>query len=419
MNILSILLSVFFTINTQGDKVEFAPANLVYEDGVYSWAEHDYDFGSYFTFDNAIAAESATQLDGRSWRLLTKDEMQYLFTNHTHTWVTNYEGHGVNGFLLTGEGGDVFFPAAGFVGFHSKTSQIGTEETHEVGANGNYWTSTALDESPKVNSMCLDVAENNTVIASYCRANQFSVRLGHVTAATTITVDENQDNQTLLTNYINKTVNVQLVRSFRAGVWNTICLPFDVSEAEVLATFGSGCQLAEFTNAQLNDTKDELTLNMTTVTHIEAGKAYILTPEFNVTNPTFDYKTIKAATANGETDATGEAITFNGIINPHHLPDGQQQYLFVIGTEQLQWSKQGDTSSMKGMRAYFYVPELIAELVAKSSPRMCIGRGASITTDVQSAPATFEALPHKILLNGQIVIEYNGQRYNVLGTILE
>lgn len=419
MNILSILLSVFFTINTQGDKVEFAPANLVYEDGVYSWAEHDYDFGSYFTFDNAIAAESATQLDGRSWRLLTQNEMMYLINNHARTWVTDYEGQDVNGFRLTGEGGDVFFPAAGYVGFNSKTSQTGTEATHEVGTNGNYWTSTALNEAPFINSMCLDVYENNVEITGYYRNNHFSVRLGHVTAATTITVDENQDNQTLLTNYINKTVNVQLIRSFRADVWNTICLPFDVSEAEVLSTFGSGCQLAEFTGAELNDAKDELTLNMTTVTNIEAGKAYILTPEFNVTNPTFDYKQIKAATASGETDATGNAITFNGIINPHHLPDGQQQYLFVIGTEQLQWSKQGDSSSMKGMRGYFYVPELVAELVAKSSPRMCIGRGAGITTDVQSALATFEALPHKLLHNGQIVIEHNGQRYNVLGTILE
>ncbi|MCQ2324129.1 MAG: hypothetical protein MJZ53_04675 [Paludibacteraceae bacterium] len=419
MHILSILLSVFFTINVQGDKVEFAPANLVYEDGAYSWAEHDYDFGSYFTFDNAIAAESATQLDGKSWRLLTLYEMQYLLTNYTPTWVTNYEGQDVNGFRLTGEGGSVFFPAAGYVGFYNKSASTGTEGTHEVGTNGNYWTSTAQNESPNINSMCLDVSSANAEISSYYRANQFSVRLGHVTAATTITVDENQDNQTLLTDYLNQTVNVQLVRSFRAGVWNTICLPFDVSEAEVLATFGSGCQLAEFTNAQLNDAKDELTLNMTTVTHIEAGKAYILTPEFNVTNPTFDYKEIELATASGEVDATGDAITFNGIINPHHLPDGQQQYLFVIGTEQLQWSKEGDTSSMKGMRAYFYVPELIAELVAKSSPRMCIGRGAGITTDVQSALATFETLPHKILLNGQIVIEYNGQRYNVLGTILE
>ena len=41
-------------------------------------------------------------------------------------------------------------------------------------------------------------------------------------------------------------VDIKVKRSLAAGVWSTICLPFDMTKAQVEEAFGSGAQLAEF-----------------------------------------------------------------------------------------------------------------------------------------------------------------------------
>ena len=128
MTYLVILLTALFAINDAGDRVEFAPANLVYEDGVYSFAEHEYDYGTYFDFTAASAAQ--IEADSKAWRLLTQDEMDYILEHYTRSWVTDYLGSGINGYLLTGEGGTAFFPAAGYKGFTSKTYHTGTTADH-------------------------------------------------------------------------------------------------------------------------------------------------------------------------------------------------------------------------------------------------------------------------------------------------
>ena len=43
-------------------------------------------------------------------------------------------------------------------------------------------------------------------------------------------------------------VELTVKRTLKAGVWNTLCLPFDMTEAQLKAAFGDDVQLAEFTD---------------------------------------------------------------------------------------------------------------------------------------------------------------------------
>ena len=50
-------------------------------------------------------------------------------------------------------------------------------------------------------------------------------------------------------------VNVKVTRTISANNWNTICLPFDMTEAQVEAAFGNGYALAEFDDYEMNGTE--------------------------------------------------------------------------------------------------------------------------------------------------------------------
>ncbi len=87
----------------------------------------------------------------------------------------------------------------------------------------------------------------------------------------------NYIDQTLAT-YKGRTVNVFLSRKLQAGGWNTLCLPFDVSEAELLDNYGDDTRLEQLTSIS-TDADGAFTLSFTRASSIEAGKCYLIKPE--------------------------------------------------------------------------------------------------------------------------------------------
>ena len=81
----------------------------------------------------AASADTASQVWGGEWHMPTKAQMQELKANTTYQWVTDYNGSGINGYILTATNGAVLFlPAAG--GWY-------TGSQNGVGSDGNYWGS--------------------------------------------------------------------------------------------------------------------------------------------------------------------------------------------------------------------------------------------------------------------------------------
>ena len=155
-----------------------------------------------------------------------------------------------------------------------------------------------------------------------------------------LTLAENADNSSVISEKDGKTANVTLTRTLQAGGWNTFCAPFNT------ATPG-GWTVKELSSSAFNSTTGELTLNFGNASSIEAGKPYLVKVDANVANPTFDGVTISNTTTTTETTA----VDFIPVINPTSLTGGNKTVLFVTGGNKLTYPS-GD-GNINGFRAYF------------------------------------------------------------------
>ena len=144
------------------------------------------------------------------------------------------------------------------------------------------------------------------------------------------------------------TVDVQLKRSLSPEHWNSFCVPFAISEEVIAEKFGAGTQICTFGSMNGN------VMNFAYSTSIEAGKPYIVKPTKEVVDPSFTGVNIEATAAkkvgadgyfmqgiySAKTDLTTDGTNL-------FLGDGNKFYK-PLGTT---------TAKMKGMRAYFIVPQ--------------------------------------------------------------
>ena len=114
---------------------------------------------------------------------------------------------------------------------------------------------------------------------------------------------------------------VHLKRTFSANSWNSLCVPFAISEAEVKTQFGNDAKVAEFTGSTAT------TLQFSTCTGIEAGKPYLVYIPEGATQP--EYFTFKGVTqfAGTPTDvvqqgSANEKTTFRGYFYKSTAPKG-------------------------------------------------------------------------------------------------
>lgn len=108
----------------------------------YDFSSEDYvgTPGASLNEDLPLANDAAHIYMGGPWRTPTTKEILELFNNAytTNEWVTNYQGSGINGIVVTSKanGSKLFFPAAGAF----------DEGFADYGSYGNYWSSSVIDE---------------------------------------------------------------------------------------------------------------------------------------------------------------------------------------------------------------------------------------------------------------------------------
>ena len=114
---------------------------------------------------------------------------------------------------------------------------------------------------------------------------------------------------------------VHLKRTFSANSWNSLCVPFAISDDEVKTQFGNDAKVAEFTGATAT------TLEFSTCTGIEAGKPYLVYIPKGATQP--EYFTFKGVShfAGTPTDVVqhgpaNEKTTFHGYFYKSTAPKG-------------------------------------------------------------------------------------------------
>ena len=164
-----------------------------------------------------------------------------------------------------------------------------------------------------------------------------------------VALDESKDNAETISGNADKTVNVKLTRTLKADVWNTFCVPFDVTVAGSPlegATIKQIASVEEKTDCAVINFKDAPAT-------LVAGNAYLVRTTTAIVNPTFNGVTVKNV---DPTNCSGnENYQLIGIYSPLNINASLYGKVFGINNQDKLAKVMKDTS-IKGMRAYFLLP---------------------------------------------------------------
>lgn len=184
--------------------------------------------------------------------------------------------------------------------------------------------------------------------------------------------------------------------------WNTIVLPFALTDVQVTKMFGEGAKVAAYKGSTVNG--DQVTLNFEEQTSMEAQTPYMIKPGTDASKKVNGIILESASGLKKVEDANNNEITFVG-----NYTTGQalQQNSFFISNNTFYRASGQET--MKVYRATFQVPSTLA--TAKTMNTVFVGEGGSVTAinDVQVSPQGSYDVYH---INGMLVkknaIDLNG-----------
>lgn len=168
--------------------------------------------------------------------------------------------------------------------------------------------------------------------------------LDNVKIERAIGLDEGTDNSAVLEKNNGKEVNVMLKRTLVADSWNTLCLPFSMSNDAVQTVFGEGIVLKQMKewNAAEN------VIYFETVDAIVAGQPYIIKPVEAKESFLLQDQTVLNAVNN----ATSGDISFCGIMSSTQLNESDV-FLGTDGELYLPNVAEENGDVLRGFRAYF------------------------------------------------------------------
>ena len=238
-------------------------------------------------------------------------------------------------------------------------------------------------------------------------SNGYLLSLSASVADNIIILDENAtDNSVIHANNGESAKKILLKRTFVAGMYNTICLPFSDWNSSLELVFGTGYELLELESAVLEG--DVLNLNFNPVTELGHGRPYLIKPTQDVVNPIFGTgHTINEST--GYNIKSGTNADFIGTFIKGTIPAGEDN-LFLGANNLLYFSD--NATPIKGMRAYFQVKGV-------PHPSQAIKHANIIANDQVVTSIDFTKGENnkvmKAIENGQLIIIRNGERFTVQG----
>ena len=329
--------------------------------------------------------------------------------------------------------GAVFLPCQGY-------SENGSDLSTAVDAaiHGSYWSKTE-GTGGKAYRMQFDA--DGTLIADedMPQGLYYSVRL----AKEVKSISENDDQ----TAFDSKMAALRSETSFylhrtlyKDGYFNTLCLPFNV--ADIAASPLAGAEVFTFESGEVVDNVLQLDIKPVTANRLEKGVPYLIrwSSGEDITAPMLF--TLSSASDWDEDDQAGTDpgstnVKYHGFYYKTHLVDAVEwdetdwehpvaiaHYNFFLGADDaLFWPTDGNdpTAKMKGFRAHFYV---LTGSEPTGGPSAAPARGmpavlrildtaTGITTPLSSEEGRGEAA--KYFRNGQIILIFNGEKYDLGG----
>lgn len=217
-----------------------------------------------------------------------------------------------------------------------------------------------------------------------------------------ISLDEMAENNTVIAANEGFAADIQLSRSFLGGMYNTVCAPFTANAQQLENAFGSGYELLAMSEATLDGAV--LTLNFTAATSMEAGKPYLVRPNADIANPKFLGVTISETEP---IDVTGENADFIGTFIQTTLEADRDLFL---GQNNILHFPSSTSAPLKGLRAYFHISAANAQAIKRAR----IVTQEQVITEIDLVNGENQGLI-KTIENGQLIINLDGIRYNIMG----
>lgn len=157
-------------------------------------------------------------------------------------------------------------------------------------------------------------------------------------------------------------ISISLNRKLVKGVWNTICLPFDVSEAQAKSAFGADVRIAALNAESKGNT---LVFDDKTTEGIKAAMPYLIMPSEVKTDDKYEFYNVSIKPENAaqaSAVSTHDGFAFKGIYNKVDITqdiNNSKSYAAFLGANNTLFkAKSGSTT--KGFRAYFVIPNSTA-----------------------------------------------------------
>lgn len=216
--------------------------------------------------------------------------------------------------------------------------------------------------------------------------------------------------------------NVRVLRTIKANQWSTLCLPFAMTEAQCKEAFGEDVQMADFTGAEVDD-NENIRVNFSSVSAIEANHPYIIKVNSDVTEFTLDNVDISPeeepiVDRDEETTGTGrnKKTTYNSFIGTYVAETVVPDFCLFLSDNQF-WFSTGNTK-MKAFRAYFDLATAGADYTTISSANIHLNVMDDETTSVDRIgndelrvpSATYDLQGRRIRSTSPLGSSKNGRR---------
>ena len=179
------------------------------------------------------------------------------------------------------------------------------------------------------------------------KLNNATIKLVAV-ANTPLPLDENAENtgDVLLGTESGKVYDVTLARTLTANVWNTICLPFDVTAEQIADVLKSAGNVKEYDREDAT----KQTIYFKDATTMVAGKPYLIKPTESAKELVF--KGVKITEYEPNKKVGGDNYAVYGTFGKYTMKtDGTELFLKTDGKFYI---PAAGTATMKGFRAYFF-----------------------------------------------------------------
>lgn len=269
------------------------------------------------------------------------------------------------------------------------------------------------------------------VEGNYNYRGNFGVNSVEVTIAPLSVSETDYDIADFFSPYIGSSISLRIERTLlKNGYFNTLCLPFDLTAEQIAACELAGCELFVFAEAEIEANEEtgepQLRQVITPATSISAGVPYLIRWKNSgptITELVFSEVTIQNAMGDGVDPSAipTEGVQFLGFVPRTQIEAGNHNYLFLGQNNTLYWPANDDPGTMKGFRAYFYIPTGTtinnAPVYHGMPARLVIRENAP--TGVEYVSQEPMANSQKLIKDGILYIICGDRIYNAQGQIVK